>query len=248
MQTLKEIISLASEYQQQLPQPALSTQLPEAKEISSWIDHTLLKPEVTAEQVRSFCQEAAEYQFASAITNPSFTPLVAGLLRDTPVSVGSVVGFPLGATLPTIKAFEAMTCLNSGATEIDMVLNVGALKGEAYGMVFNDIQIVAQTVHNQRGILKVILETGLLTHYEKIIACLIAKAAGADFVKTSTGINNGGATVEDVDLMNRVVGPEVKVKASGGIRTYADALAMIKAGASRIGTSSGVRIIQEATA
>jgi deoxyribose-phosphate aldolase len=247
MQTLREIISLANEYQHELPSPVPTFRAPQGKEISSWIDHTLLKPEATAEQVRSLCQEAARYGFASVFTNPSFTPLVAGLLRDTPVVVGTAVGFPLGATLPTVKAFEAMTCVNSGATEIDMVINVGALKGEAYGMVLNDIQMVAQVSHNQRAILKVILETGLLTRFEKIMACLIAKAAGADFVKTSTGFGTGGATVEDIDLMYRVVAPQVKVKASGGIRTYADALAMIKAGASRIGTSSGVRIIQEAT-
>jgi deoxyribose-phosphate aldolase len=157
-----------------------------------------------------------------------------------------VVGFPLGATLPTQKSFEALSCILFGASEIDMVMNIGALKSESYGLVINDVQSVAQTAHNQKAILKVILETPLLTRREKIIACLICKAAGADFVNPSTGLVLDEAAIEDVDLMYRVVGPNIEVKAAGGIRDYETATAMIRAGATRLGASAGVKIIQEA--
>lgn len=245
METLTDLLELARQYEQELPPAAPMPQAPGGADIAAWIDHTLLKPEATAEQIKTLCQEARQYQFASVCINPAYVPLAAGLLADSPVLVCTVVGFPLGADLPTHKALETLACINAGAVEIDMVQNVGALKGQAYGQVWNEIEAVAQIAHNQRAIVKVILETALLTRQEKIIASLICKAAGADFVKTSTGFGPGGATLEDVELMHRVVGPEIKVKAAGGIRTLEDTRAMIAAGASRIGASAGVRIVQE---
>ncbi|OGN96128.1 MAG: deoxyribose-phosphate aldolase [Chloroflexi bacterium RBG_13_50_21] len=216
--------------------------------MAGWIDHTLLKPEATAAQIRVLCQEALEHHFASVCINPVFVPLACGLIGDAPEAICTVVGFPLGAVLPEFKVYETLACVNAGASEIDMVINIGALKSEAFGLIMNEIQAVTGTAHNQGAITKIILETALLTRREKILACLISKAAGADFVKTSTGFGTGGATVEDVELMRRVVGSEMGVKAAGGIRTYTDALAMIKAGASRLGASAGVKIVQEAEA
>lgn len=246
MEKLAELIDLASEYERQLPVPPPALQMPQGAAIAGWIDHTLLKPEATAQQVKVLCQEARQHHFASVCVNPVFVPLAAGLLSGSGVPVCSVVGFPLGASLPTQKALEALSGLEHGAMEIDMVLHVGALKGQAYGQVLNEIQAVVQVAHNQGALVKVILETSLLTREEKIVACLISQAAGADFVKTSTGFSSGGATVEDVDLMYRVVGQNVRVKASGGIRSLEAARAMIVAGASRVGTSSGVQIVTEA--
>jgi len=246
MEKLAELIDLAGEYDRQLPAPPPALQMPQGQAIASWIDHTLLKPEATAEQVRALCQEARQHHFASVCVNPVFVPLAAGVLAGSGVPVCTVVGFPLGASLLTQKALETLACLEHGATEIDMVLHVGALKGQAYGQVLNEIQAVVQGAHNQKALVKVILETCLLTRLEKIIACLISQAAGADFVKTSTGFSSGGATLEDIDLMYRVVGQSLKVKASGGIRSLESARAMIAAGASRIGTSSGVKIVAEA--
>lgn len=248
MELLSELLAKTEAYLQELPPTPPPPPLPIGHEIAAWIDHTLLKPEATAEQIKTLCEEAKQYRFASVCVNPAFVHLAAGLLAGSKVRVCVVVGFPLGATLPVLKVIEALTCLNAGAVEIDMVMNIGAFKGEAYGQVFNEIQTVTQVAHNQRAIVKVILETALLTQREKILACLISKVAGADFVKTSTGFSTGGATVEDVQLMRRVVGAEIGVKASGGIRTLTEALAMIEAGATRIGTSSGVRILQEALA
>lgn len=248
MTELSELISLAQEYEHNLPPVPPLPEFPGGEQVSGWIDHTLLKPEATAAQVRVLCQEAMQYHFASVCINPVYVPLASGLLRNAPERVCTVIGFPLGATLPEYKVFETLASINAGASEIDMVLNVGALKSEAYGLVLNEIQAVSATAHNQGAITKVILETALLTRREKILSCLISKAAGADFVKTSTGFGPGGATVEDVELMRRVVGPEMGVKAAGGIRTYADALAMIRAGASRLGASAGVKILQEAEA
>jgi deoxyribose-phosphate aldolase len=245
---LSELLSLAQGYEHELPPAPTPLSIPQGKEIAGWIDHTLLKPEATAAQVQILCQEAMQYHFASVCINPGFVTLASGLLRNAKEAVCTVVGFPLGAVLPEYKVFEALACINAGATEIDMVINVGALKGEAYGLVLNEIQAVTLTAHNQGAIVKIILETALLTPREKIIACLISKAAGADFVKTSTGFGTGGATVEDVKLMRRVVGAGMGVKAAGGIRTLADALAMIRAGANRLGASAGVKIVQEAEA
>jgi deoxyribose-phosphate aldolase len=248
MMELPQILLLAKDYEHELPPPPTPLSVPRGKEIAGWIDHTLLKPESTAAQVRTLCQEAMQYHFAAVCINPVYVPLACGMLRDAKENVCTVVGFPLGATLPEYKVFEALASINYGASEIDMVLNVGALKSEAYGLVLNEIQSVTNTAHNQGAITKVILETALLNRHEKIIACLLARAAGADFVKTSTGFGTGGATVEDVELMRRVVGSDIGVKAAGGIRTYADAVAMIKAGANRLGASAGVKIVQEAEA
>ncbi|OGO11613.1 MAG: deoxyribose-phosphate aldolase [Chloroflexi bacterium RBG_16_47_49] len=222
--------------------------MPEGKQIAGWIDHTLLKPEATPAQVKVLCQEAMQYHFASVCLNPVYIQLACGLLKDAPEAICAVVGFPLGAVLPEFKIYETLACINAGAVEIDMVINIGALKSEAFGLIMNEIQAVTQTAHNQGAITKIILETALLTRREKILACLISKAAGADFVKTSTGFGTGGATIEDVELMRRVVGSEMGVKAAGGIRTYTDAVAMIKAGANRLGASVGVKIVQEAEA
>ncbi len=246
MDTLAEILRLAGEYEQQLPNAPGPAAVPTGSEIARWIDHTLLKPEATAMQVKTLCDEARQFGFASVCINPSYVPLAAGLLSNSNVQVCTVIGFPLGATLPAQKSLETMACLSEGAEEIDMVLNIGALKGQAYGLVMNDILAVCQAAHNQRALVKVILETCLLTRQEKIIACLICKAAGAEFVKTSTGFNAAGATVEDVELMRSVIGPEMGVKAAGGIRNLAAAHAMIQAGATRLGTSAGVQICKEA--
>ncbi len=179
---------------------------------------------------------------------PLFVSLAAGLLQNSEVETCTVVGFPLGTTLPTVKMVETLTVIGMGATEIDMVINIGALKAEAYGQVLNDIEVVVQAAHNQKAIVKVIIETALLTKKEKIIACLLCKQAEADFVKTSTGFSSAGATVEDIELMRRVVGVKMGVKAAGGIRNLDDAKAMISAGATRLGASAGVAIMQEALA
>jgi deoxyribose-phosphate aldolase len=245
---LSQIVSLAQEYENQLPPAPAQLNIPEGRQIATWIDHTLLKPEATAAQVRVLCQEAIQYHFASVCINPVYIPLACGLLKDAPEAICSVVGFPLGAILPEFKVYETLGCLNAGASEIDMVINIGALKSEAFGLIMNEVQAVTQTAHNQGAITKVILETALLTRREKILVCLISKAAGADFVKTSTGFGTGGATIEDVELMRRVVGSDMGVKAAGGIRSYTDAIAMIKAGANRLGASAGVKIVQEAEA
>ena len=243
---ISEILQKADIYLQDLPQKPPQLQPPQGAEIAGWMDLTLLKPEATVDQVKELCNQAIEYQFASVCVNPVFTPFVYGMLKNTSVAVCTVVGFPLGATLPAQKAVEALSSINAGATEIDMVMNIGSLKGKAYGLLYNDIATVVDFAHNQRAIVKVILETALLTREEKIIACLISQHAGADFVKTSTGFSNGGATIEDVELMYRIVGTKTKVKAAGGIRDLKTAKAMIAAGASRLGVSAGVEIVNEA--
>ncbi len=245
---LPTIISLAHDYEHELPPSPVKSQIPKGRDLAGWIDHTLLKPEATAAQIRTLCQEAMQYHFASVCINPVYVPLACGLLRDVPEKICTVIGFPLGAVLPEFKVYETLSCINSGASEVDMVINLGALKSEAYGLVLNEIQAVSGTAHNQGAIVKVIIETALLNRFEKITACLLSKAAGADFVKTSTGFSTAGATMEDVDLMRRVIGPEMGLKAAGGIRSYADAVAMINAGATRLGASAGVKIIQEAEA
>jgi deoxyribose-phosphate aldolase len=245
---LAQIIKLAQDYEQQLPPAPAPHPQPVGKEIAGFIDHTLLKPDGTASQIRTLCHEALQNHFASVCINPAFVPLASGLLRNAPEKVCTVIGFPLGASLPEYKVYETLACVNAGANEIDMVINIGALKSEAYGLVLNEIQAVTGTAHNQGALVKVIIETCFLTRLEKIIACLLSQVAGADFVKTSTGFGTAGATIEDVELMRCVIGPEMGLKAAGGIRTYADALAMIKAGATRLGASAGVKILQEAEA
>ena len=214
--------------------------------IASLIDHTLLRPEATQDQIAQLCEEAREYGFAAVCINPTNVKLATRLLKSSPVAVCTVVGFPLGATLPEVKAYEAQQALNHGATEIDMVINVGALKSEDYELVEQGIAAVTRTCHDNGAICKVIIEAALLTEEEKVTACQLAKKAGADYVKTSTGFGPGGAIVEDVALMRRVVGPSMGIKAAGGIRTLETVREMIEAGATRIGTSSGIKIVQEA--
>jgi deoxyribose-phosphate aldolase len=212
-------------------------------ELAQYIDHTLLKPDATRDEIAKLCREAAEYRFAAVCVNPSYVHYAARLLRGTPVAVASVVGFPLGATLPDVKGYETRRALYDGAREIDMVINVGALKSGDDGLVKRDIEAVVAPCHEADAITKVIIETSLLTNDEKVKACLLAKEAGADFVKTSTGFSSGGATPEDVALMRRVVGRELGVKASGGIRDTETARKMIEAGATRIGASASVKIV-----
>jgi deoxyribose-phosphate aldolase len=213
--------------------------------LAATIDHTLLKPTATEEQIRELCTEARQFQFASVCIQPCWVALCSELLKNSPVKVCTVIGFPLGATLPEVKAFEAERCMALGATELDMVINIGALKSGQFDLVKDDIRAVINAAHPQGALVKVIIETGYLTEQEKIKACELAKAAGADYVKTSTGMGTGGATVEDVALMRNVVGPKIGVKAAGGIKTAADAKAMIAAGATRIGSSAGVKIVGE---
>jgi deoxyribose-phosphate aldolase len=215
-------------------------------DIARTIDHTILKPDATQAQIAQLCHEARQYGFAAVCVNPTHVNLCSDLLKGTDVAVCTVVGFPLGATPPEVKAYEAQQAIADGATEIDMVINIGALKGGEYDLVERDIAMVTRTCHNGDALCKVIIEAALLTDDEKVKACELAKKAGADYVKTSTGFGPGGATVADVALMRSVVGPAMGVKAAGGIRTFADAKGMIEAGATRIGASAGVKIVQGA--
>jgi deoxyribose-phosphate aldolase len=221
--------------------------IPEDASLAKMIDHTLLKPDATQEQIAQLCFEARKYGFASVCVNPTWVELCAKLLEGSDVKVCTVIGFPLGATSPEVKSYETQVAIEHGATEIDMVINIGALKARDLDLVAKDIRGVVQTSHARGAIVKVIIEAILLTDEEKTIACLLSKEAGADFVKTSTGFASGGATVKDVALMRRVVGPDMGVKAAGGVRTYEDAENMIKAGATRIGASAGVKILQGPT-
>lgn len=212
-------------------------------DMARYIDHTLLKPEATASDIDRICREAEEYHFASVCINPTWVKRAAENLRHTQVAVCSVIGFPLGATTPEVKAMEARRALRDGAREVDMVLNIGALKSGEHDLVLKDIEKVVDAAHEVGAICKVILETALLSDEEKVIASALAKQAKADFVKTSTGFGPGGATVYDVALMRETVGPEMGVKASGGVRTTGDAEDMIAAGATRIGASAGIEIL-----
>lgn len=213
-------------------------------DLHKYIDHTLLKPEATQADVDRICDEAIEFQFASVMINPSWVKHAAKRLKGSGVALGTVVGFPLGAHTSEVKAMEARQALRDGATEIDMVINIGALKSGDYDLVQKDIARVADAARETGALTKVILETALLTDEEKVIASQLAKAAKADFVKTSTGFSSAGATVFDVALMRETVGPDMGVKASGGIRTQADMEDMIAAGATRIGASAGVSIMK----
>lgn len=223
-----------------------------APPIARMIDHTALKPETTEAEIRELCDEARQYCFASVCVNPCYVPLVAGLLRGTPVAVCTVIGFPLGATYTAIKAQEAEQAVRDGATEVDMVLNVGMLKSQRFDYVERDIRAVVEAARrsrhsgdaSSRALVKVILETALLNDEEKVIACVLSQNAGADFVKTSTGFSKGGATESDVALMRRVVGDRMGVKASGGVRSFEDAQRMIARGATRIGASASVAIVK----
>jgi len=217
-----------------------------AASLARYIDHTLLKPEATPAQIAQLCAEAREHAFAAVCINPVNVAQAAQLLKGTSVAVCTVVGFPLGASLAEVKAHEAQQALNQGAAEVDMVINIGALKAGLDDLVRDEIALMVRTckAHARPALVKVIIEACLLTDDEKVRACQIAQAAGADFVKTSTGFSTGGATLADVALMRRTVGPAMGVKAAGGVRTRADAEAMIAAGATRIGTSSGVKLVQ----
>lgn len=220
-----------------------------AKLLESWqsvariVDHTQLKPEATSAQIIQLCDEAKEFGFGAVMLNPCYVELAHSRLQGSGVKVGTVIGFPLGATFASVKRFEAAEALKLGAVEIDMVQNIGALRSGNRELVSAEIRVLAELAHERRALLKVILEMGLLSEDEKVIACELSEEAGADFVKTSTGFLGGVATVADVALMRRTV--KIGVKASGGIRTAADAKAMIEAGAGRLGTSAGVNIVRE---
>jgi deoxyribose-phosphate aldolase len=213
--------------------------------VAEMIDHTLLKPDATRKDIETLCREAAEYKFATVCVNPTWVALCAALLRGTGVKVTSVVGFPLGATTADVKHYETRRAIFDGAREIDMVINVGALKSGDLRTVERDIEAVAAPSRECGALSKVIIEAALLNDEEKVTACLLAKAAGADYVKTSTGFGPGGATAADVALMRRTVGEEMGVKAAGGVRDLEGLKAMVAAGATRIGASAGVRIVQE---
>ncbi|UKA51160.1 deoxyribose-phosphate aldolase [Arthrobacter sp. FW305-123] len=212
--------------------------------IASYIDHTLLKPEASEADVLKVCAEAVEYKFKSVCVNPVWVKTVTKALKGSGVLTCSVIGFPLGATPSDVKAFEARGAVLDGADEIDMVINMASARANDKGALVDDIRAVSEVVHAGEAILKVIIETSMLSDEQKVIACQAAVEAGADFVKTSTGFNGGGATVEDVALMRKTVGPDLGVKASGGVRSLADAQAMIAAGATRIGASSGIAIVK----
>lgn len=216
----------------------------EGASAAALIDHTLLKPDATQPAIEQLCAEAREYGFASVCVNLTWLPLCRQLLADSQAKTCVVIGFPLGATSAAAKAFEAAEAVKLGVDEVDMVINVGLLKDQAYVDVYEDIVGVVKAAHAENVLVKVILETALLTDDEKVAGCMIAKEAGADFVKTSTGFGGGGATVEDVVLMRQTVGPQLGVKASGGVRTAADLRAMVAAGATRVGASAGVAIVE----
>jgi deoxyribose-phosphate aldolase len=218
-----------------------------AHDWAALIDHTLLKPEASEADIRKLCDEAVQFGFASVCVNPSWVKTASGLLRGSGVPVCTVIGFPLGATLSDVKAYETRRAIFNGAGEVDMVINIGALKSGDDCLVEDDIRAVADAAHENHVLCKAIIETALLTDDEKVRACLAAKNAGADFVKTSTGFAKGGATVDDVSLMRRAVGSTLGVKASGGVKGIDDARAMFEAGATRIGASVGVKIAQEAS-
>lgn len=205
------------------------------------IDHTLLKPDASIEAIEKLCKEALEYDFASVCVNPAFVPLAAKMLKGSDVKVCTVIGFPLGATLPSVKVFETAEAVKEGADEIDMVINISQLKAGNDAYVYQEIKDIKKACNGH--LLKVIIETCLLTDEEKVKACELSVKAGADFVKTSTGFSTGGATAEDIALMRKTVGPELGVKASGGVKTHEQLLKMVEAGATRIGSSNGKEII-----
>jgi len=214
--------------------------------VAALIDHTLLKPDATRQEIETLCKEACEFGFATVCLNPYWVSLAAGVLRGSPVGVCTVVGFPLGATTTDVKHYETRRVIYAGATEVDMVINIGALKSGDLDLVERDIAAVVSACKDCGVLSKVIIEAALLSDEEKVSACALSKAAGADYVKTSTGFGPGGATVTDVALMRRVVGPDIGVKAAGGVRDYEALKSMVSAGASRVGASAGVKIIREA--
>src|ERR1044071_7702068 len=217
-----------------------------ARTVARYIDHTLLKPDATRDEILTLCEEGARFGFASVCINPTWVREAACALRGSGVKTCTVIGFPLGANSPDVKAYEARRAIFDGATELDMVINIGALKSGDDQLVLRDIAAVVEVAHEFDYICKVIIETALLTEDEKVRACMLSKQAGADFVKTSTGFSKGGATAADIALMRRVVGGQMGVKASGGVKDLQQAQEMIRAGATRIGASVGVKIVQEA--
>jgi deoxyribose-phosphate aldolase len=237
---VKKILNDFSEFEKEkkLSELKLSSQ-----DLAGMIDHTLLKPDATISEINQLCEEAIQYNFASVCINPSYVDTCFNLIKSSNVKVCTVIGFPLGAATTQTKFLEAEEAIKNGAEELDMVINVGKLKDRDYDFVFNDIKSLVDLSKRHLCTSKVILETCLLTDEEKVAACLLAKEAGMNFVKTSTGFSKSGATVQDVSLMKFVVGEKMQVKASGGIRSYEDAIAMINAGAKRLGASAGVKII-----
>ena len=231
---------MTTEVQQPDPRNRISVEA-----LAQMIDHTLLRPDATEEQVAVLCAEARQYKFFSVCINPVHVKFAVRELAGSDVKVCTVAGFPLGASVAAVKAFEAQQAVNHGAREVDMVINIGALKGGDFFLVQREVADIARHAHTGRALCKVIIEAVLLTDAEKVKACELAKEAGADFVKTSTGFAGGGATVYDVRLMRRTVGAKMGVKAAGGIRNLEDAIAMIDAGATRLGTSGGAKIINE---
>lgn len=215
------------------------------QQLAGMIDHTILKADASEAKVRKICEEALEYGFASVCINPANVSLASEMLKGSKVKVCTVIGFPLGANTSAVKAFEVDDAIKNGAQEVDMVINIAKLKDKDYEYVKNDIKAVVDASKG-RALSKVIIETCLLTDEEKVKACQLAKEAGADYVKTSTGFSTGGSTPEDVKLMRETVGPEMGVKASGGVRTYEEAMAVIESGATRIGASAGIAIIEKA--
>jgi deoxyribose-phosphate aldolase len=240
-QEIRQVIALGATRLGAKPEPADS-----AGEMAHYIDHTVLKPEATHDQIHKLCDEALEYRFAAVCVNPIWIHEVAQRLCGSQVKPCTVVGFPLGATMTDVKVYETRRAIFDGAREIDMVINIGALKSGLDDVVERDIRQVVAACHENEATCKVIIEAALLDEAEKVKACVLAKEAQADFVKTSTGFSKGGATIEDVALMRHVVGPQVGVKAAGGIRSFEEAKQMIQAGATRIGASVGVKIVKEA--
>lgn len=234
-------LSQSSSHEMPISKPIGMIEKSKELNLAAMIDHTLLKPEAGTKELEKLCKEAVEYHFATVCVNSSNIAYVANLLKGSDVKPIAVVGFPLGAASTSSKAFEAEEAIKVGAREIDMVINIGALKSRDYTLVISDIIKVVEA--SKPYPVKVILETAMLSQEEKIIACVLSKIAGAAFVKTSTGFGPGGATVDDVKLMRQIVGPDMGVKASGGVRTYKDAIKMIEAGANRIGTSNGIAIV-----
>ena len=239
-ENVKKVLSDFSEFEKsnKKSDTKISTQ-----DLAGMIDHTLLKPDATIAEIKQLCEEAVQYNFASVCVNPSYVESCFELIKSSNVKVCTVIGFPLGATTTQVKALEAEEAIKNGAEELDIVINIGRLKDKDYQYVFNDIKAVTDLSKKHLCTSKVIIETCLLSDEEKIIACILSKEAGANFVKTSTGFSKSGATVHDVALMKFVVGDKLQVKASGGIRSYEDAIAMVYAGATRLGASAGIKII-----
>jgi deoxyribose-phosphate aldolase len=244
-QLVSKALAMAQSAADAESQPTPSATKLSAADVARLIDHTLLQPDATESQIQQLCLEAKQYRFASVCVNPTWVPLARSLLVDSLVKVATVVGFPLGANLPEVKAFEAERAIHNGAHEIDMVINVGRLKSGSHQVVFQDVTSVVAVARRSGALVKAIIETALLTEEEKVAACVLAQAGGVEFVKTSTGFSKGGATVADVALMRRVVGPSLGIKAAGGIRSLQTLQELVAAGATRIGASASVKIMEE---